>query len=203
LRRRGGPSTAPVRDSRSREVFDQGCEVARLDCLVQTLLEHILGLLPSLEVACLTCASQKMHGSALEALPRLRESRRCRPRWTLQTVHAKEVAIFADSMADIDDFGRWVQGPNTSKPHNTATREHIDEDGVWTWLRGGTDWLGFQGLYTQFSNEGCKPNWVSFRLCLETLHVSSSFFALSADRRTWGLQPLIFLFNYRGDDMTT
>ncbi|CAJ1418239.1 unnamed protein product, partial [Effrenium voratum] len=70
-------------------------------------------------------------------------------------------------------------------------------------LEGGTDWLGFQGLYCNFSNGGRKPSWVSFRLSLRTLDVSCAFFALSADRRTWGLQPLIFFFNYRGNDMQT
>ena len=32
---------------------------------------------------------------------------------------------------------------------------------------------------------------------------STSLSQRSADRRTWGLQPLIFFFNYRGNDMQT
>lgn len=180
------------------EALEIVSSVRSLESLIEHgLLERVCELLPALEVGRVTLANCIMQVFAKEVVPRLLATR-CRPGVSLQAAHASEAAVFADWM---QTCSRWHAGPNTSKPHNVAKEDRVAGDnGSWIFLEGGTDWLGFQGLYCNFTG-GSKPRWVSFRLCLETLDESCGFFALSADRRTWGLQPLIFIFNYRGNDM--
>ncbi|CAE7228520.1 ssuB3, partial [Symbiodinium sp. CCMP2592] len=172
-----------------------------LDSLIEHgLLERVCEMLPALEIARATSACRNMQAFAKEVIPRLLAAR-CRPGLQLQTASASEAAVFRDWMRDTR---QWNAGPNTSKPYNVAKEGCVPGDGgAWIFLEQGTDWLGFQGLYCNFASPRPKPKWVSFRLCLQTLEFSCGFFALSADRRTWGLQPLVFIFNYRGDDMQT
>lgn len=162
------------------------------------LLERVCELLSALDVARMLMVSHHFWAFGADSMPRFIE-KRFRPGWQLQTAYASEVAVFFDYMRDTT---RWMDGPNASKPYNVASTDTLPGDeGAWTFLKDGTDWLGFQGIYCQFSQKGCRPKWVSFRVCLHTLDLSGAFFALSAGKRTWGLQPIIFIFNYRGDDM--
>lgn len=193
MRRRRAPNPGNC-----TEALESVSSFRSLESLIEHgLLERVCELLPALEVGRVTSASETMQVFAKEVVPRLIATR-CRPGLSLQAAHASEVAVFADWM---QTCRRWHAGPNTSKPYNVAKEDSVTgDDGSWIFLEGGTDWLGFQGLYCNFTGAN-KPRWVSFRLCLETLDVSGGFFVLSADRRTWGLQPLIFIFNYRGNDM--
>eukprot|EP00439_Symbiodinium_sp_Y106_P084357 s1339_g25.t1 len=199
MRRRHGGQSAGAQDVRPLAL--ELVSIRGLDSLIEHgLLERVCEMLPALEIARAISACRNMQAFAKEVIPRLLAAR-CRPGLQLQTASASEAAVFSDWMRDTR---QWNAGPNTSKPYNVAKEGCVPGDGgAWIFLEQGTDWLGFQGLHCNFASPRPKPKWVSFRLCLQTLEFSCGFFALSADRRTWGLQPLVFIFNYRGDDMQT
>lgn len=93
----------------------------------------------------------------------------------------------------------WASGPNTKFEGNSWVPGDGRES-QWVWLIGGTDWQGFQGLYKQVSDDGIHPQWISFKVRVETTALAGAFLAVSAGRHTWGLKPLIFLFGFWGDE---
>mmetsp|Transcript_23193 Transcript_23193/g.59164 ORF Transcript_23193/g.59164 Transcript_23193/m.59164 type:complete len:360 (+) Transcript_23193:45-1124(+) len=161
------------------------------------VLQRMCECLPIVELCRLQPAAKTLANHVRDNREDLLKARRLPAGWPWHKAHVVEDAVFFDRMVLPEDS--WSNGPNTKSQGNKCSMS-VGEDGEWLWLTGGTDWQGFQGLFRQVSGSGVKPRWLSFQVRVETLAVSGGFLAVSSGQHTWGLQPLLLLFGFRGDD---
>lgn len=166
----------------------------------------VLTSLPAREIARVLLLDKRIHSTSAELLPKLVRQRGFPEWWPLQKAHQVESATFFDAL---DSPKLWRKGPNMKVLQRAGegtegvwqgNSMEKGSGGSWLWLSGGTDWTGFQGGYRQVSNDGLRPAWVSFRVQVANPALSSAFLVLAADTHTWGLEDIVLLFNYRGDE---
>lgn len=172
-----------------------GLQVSFVDLPVVAALEGILAALLTRDIGRVLLLERRAHGACVELWPPLATRRGFPSGCSLQRAHLVENADFFDPM---DDPEIWWRGPNSMVQGNVLER---DSHGRWLWLSGGTDYTGFQGGFRQVAGDvGLRPIWVSFRVQVATPDLSCAFLALAAGTHTWGLEDVVVLFNYRGDD---
>lgn len=160
----------------------------------QPVLHGLLAAMPAAAIGRAGMIDPAMRALVAELWPTLAAERRFPAWWPLQKANVVEAAAFFDAL-DRPDL--WQKGPNNKVEGNSL---ETGADGTWLWLSGGTDWQGFHGGFRRVSQEGLRPPWVSFRVQVGTPALSGAFLTLAADTHTWGLEDVVLLFNYRGDD---
>lgn len=164
------------------------------------LLHELCGLLGVQDIARLQAASQELHCHVRGARDRLFRIRGFHAGWCWYKAHTVEDSLFYECFRAESIEARWRRGPNALRDSGNAWGARPSDDGHWLWLTGGTDWESFQGLFCEVDAAGLRPTWLSFKVSIETLTLSSAFLALSSGIQSWGLQPLVLRFGYRGDD---
>jgi len=158
------------------------------------MLDQVLPLLASREVARLQLADQECYDITKALRAKVLSSRGWGSDWTWRKAHAVEAADFRDAPESGEEL--WTQGPNARSVGN-----RLERLGGWLWLSRGTDWQAFQGGFRTVSNaqEGIRPSWVTFQVRVATLAATGANLVLSSKRTRWGLEHPTFLFSYRGD----
>eukprot|EP00928_Gymnodinium_smaydae_P033742 TRINITY_DN24092_c0_g2_i1.p1 TRINITY_DN24092_c0_g2~~TRINITY_DN24092_c0_g2_i1.p1 ORF type:complete len:390 (+),score=83.87 TRINITY_DN24092_c0_g2_i1:42-1172(+) len=173
--------------------------ISSLEDVGVQVLRFVVDALPALDAARLQMAGAVTREAAAGARAACLKRRGWPAAWTWQRAHAAEVSFLFDALSELGS--EWQVGPNTQSAGNRVTSR-----GGWLELSGGTDWQGFQGIFRELSTSGAEddievmPTWVSFQVRIDSLRHAGAFFGLASGRHTWGLQPLTFLFSYRGDE---
>jgi hypothetical protein len=166
----------------------------------------MLAALSAKEVARLLLTGRHAQSGFKEHWPAIVIKRNFPRWWPLQKVNQAEAAMFYDPL---DSPQLWQRGPNKKvlkRQADSATEVwegnvlESDISGTWLTLSGGTDWQAFQGGLRTVSNTGARPSWVSFRVQISRPAYNGAFIVLAAGTHTWGLEDVVFMFQYRGDE---
>lgn len=162
--------------------------------LPSLLLEKLQHALLVEESVHLRQANHMLYEASQEAWPAVLAQRGFPSNWSCKMAIAAESALFFEGFKNIQS---WSAGPNKQVLGNTLECGGT-QPGLW--LSGGTDWQGFQGCYQHISVDGVHCQWISFRVRIMTPELSCASFVAASHVRTWGLEPMVVRFNYRGDE---
>lgn len=147
-----------------------------------------------------TSLASKMHKESMEERKEewIKEVAKIPKQATLEQVHFVETGPFCS----LFEWSNFKPGPNTSAGESNtvqflprieeSTNTHHPTGGSVLQLSGGTDWSGFQGIYSTFDR--LYPTFLEFTISVDDSNINCGSLALATSVRTWGLFGICFHF---------